>query len=407
MPPSNFCFQAIASVMKSGLFPSLAVHRKQFPALVEKVYLNFGGQGPLARPAREAIALAYDRFEQLGPFSKAAWSWLMPEEDSLRQAIARLLNTTPDRIALTESTIAGMNVPLWGLDWQAGDRLLLSDAEHYAVWEIARGLRDRFGIELDTCPLSESQATQSHPGQSRTNEIDNFVRTLESCLHPKTRMVCISHVFWNSGTILPLKELAECCHQQGILLHVDAAQSAGVLPLDLPDLGVDFYAFTGHKWLCGPAGVGALYISERGQAAIQPTFTGWCKTYAKGGAETFEVSTAAYPLRVGLRAALELHERFGSTRDRYQKQVRTSQYLWRKLQEIPGVKVCNSQLPQTGLVPFCIVDRDPQDLELLLEDQRIYVRSMQSPPCLRASVHYFTTEEELDRLLEALKTLMQ
>ena len=387
--------------MNTLSFPSLAVHRQQFPALDHKVYLNFGGQGPLPRPAREAIDSAYDQFDRVGPFSKALFEWLMPEQDRLRQAIARLLKTTPDRIALTESTIAGTNIPLWGLDWKAGDRLLLSDAEHYGVWEIARALRDRFGIELDTCPLS-----RAHIDSSPDDAVERVVRVLETCLHPSTRMVCLSHVLWNSGRILPLQEIARCCRERGILVLVDAAQSVGALPLDLPDLGVDFYAFTGHKWLCGPAGVGALYVSERGQASIQPTFTGWCKTYSAGGADIFEVSTAGYPQRVGLRVALEVHEEFGSIDDRYQRQTRLSEYLWRNLQEIAGVEVCDPRLPQTGLVPFCVAERDPEEMEMLLEERGIYVRSMAEPKSLRASVHYFTTEDELDRLLEAVKTFV-
>ena len=370
---------------------SLHSHRQQFPALVGKSYLNFGGQGPLAQPARAAIAAAYDTFDRLGPFSHAAFTWLLAEQAGLRQALAKLLNTTSDRITLTESTIAGMNIPLWGLDWQAGDRLLLSDAEHYGIWEIARELQTRFGIELDTCPLS------SNP---------NCIETLAEHLQPSTRMACISHVLWNSGTILPLKELTGLCHARNVLVHVDAAQSAGVLPLDLPDLGVDFYAFTGHKWLCGPAGTGALYVSERGQAAIHPTYTGWCKTYAENGADRFEVSTSAYPLRQGLKAAIEVHELFGTAEERYLQQVHTSQRLWKDLQDIAGVEVCNQDLPQTGLVPFTVTNRNPQELELLLEERGIYVRSMKMPESLRASIHYFTSDDDIDLLLEAIQTFV-
>ncbi|MEM9567450.1 MAG: cysteine lyase, partial [Cyanobacteria bacterium P01_E01_bin.34] len=126
----------------------LATHRQQFPALAGKSYLNFGGQGPLAQPARDSLSKAFDICDRFGPFSKAAFSWVLSEQDALRQALATLLSTTSDRITLTESTIAGMNIPLWGLDWRTGDRLLLSDAEHYGVWEIARELQARLGINI-------------------------------------------------------------------------------------------------------------------------------------------------------------------------------------------------------------------------------------------------------------------
>lgn len=367
---------------------SLVAHRQNFPALAGKSYLNFGGQGPLAQPARDAIAAAYDVCDRLGPFSKAAFKWLLAEQDALRHTLAKTLQTTASRIALSESTIAGMNIPLWGLDWRAGDRLVLSDAEHYGVWEIARELQARFGIELDCCPLSNSP---------------NCLQTLADCLQATTRMVCVSHVLWNSGTVLPLKAITELCHECDVLVHVDAAQSVGVLPLDLPDLGVDFYAFTGHKWLCGPAGAGALYVSERGQAAIRSTYTGWCKTYAQDGAERFEVSTSAYPLRLGFKAAIEVHEQFGTAEERYQRLVRMSQMLWTGLRQISGVQVCNPNAPITGLVPFTVADRDPQELESLLEERGIFVRSMKEPKSLRASVHYLNTEDDIERLLEAIR----
>ncbi|MGK7912733.1 MAG: aminotransferase class V-fold PLP-dependent enzyme [Synechococcus sp.] len=376
-----------------NLFPfaSLNIHRQHFPALAGKSYLNFGGQGPLAQPARDAIATTYETCDRLGPFSQAAFRWLFAEQDALRQTIATFLKTSPDRIALTESTIAGMNIPLWGLDWRAGDRLLLSDAEHYGVWEIARELQTRFGIELDLCPLSTSP---------------DCLQTLADSLQPATRMICISHVLWNSGTILPLKSMATLCHEHNVLVHVDAAQSAGVMPLDLPDLGVDFYAFSGHKWLCGPAGTGALYVSERGQAAIRPTYTGWCKTYAQEGADCFEVSTSAYPLRLGLKAAIEVHDRLGTAAERYQQLVHISQTLWAGLQQISGVQVCNPHSPMTGLVPFTVADRDPKELELALEERGIFVRSMAEPKSLRASVHYLTSEEDIDRLLDVIQVLV-
>ncbi|WP_017328366.1 aminotransferase class V-fold PLP-dependent enzyme [Synechococcus sp. PCC 7336] len=377
--------------MPNTLTPlSLAELRQQFPALADKTYFNFGGQGPLSAPAREAIAAAYRRFDELGPFSVAVADWLQQEQAQLRQAIATYLATTPDRIAFTESTLAGMNIPMWGLDWRQGDRLLLSDAEHYGVWEIATALRDRFGIELDTCPLTASPDPAD---------------TLEKYLKPNTRMACISHVFWNSGRVMPLQQLSERCRARGALLHVDAAQSAGVLPLDLPATGADFYAFTGHKWLCGPAGTGALYLSERGQAAIRPTFTGWCKTYAKGGAEQFEVSTAAYPVRIGLAAALQLHDRFGTAAERYGRQVEMARSLWQQLQEIPGVRCLGAEPPEAGLVPFAVAGKHPEALELALERRGVYVRSMVEPVSLRASVHYFTTAADIDRLLAGVRTL--
>ncbi|MEO0855207.1 MAG: aminotransferase class V-fold PLP-dependent enzyme, partial [Cyanobacteria bacterium J06648_11] len=302
---------------------AIASLRQHFPALQTKAYFNFGGQGVLPDVARDELLAAYSHLETCGPFSRAANDWILERLQAARGAIASHLGTQPERVMLTESTTHGMNVPLWGLDWQPGDRVLLSDAEHYGVWNIVKQLQARFGIEADTCALMRA---------------DDPVETLERHLTPRTRMVSICHVLWNSGRVMPLADLARCCRDRGVLLHSDAAQSAGVMPLDVEALGVDFYAFAGHKWFCGPAGVGALYLSERGQEFVQPTYSGWRYTYApENSAEQFEVATLAYPLYLAWHAALTFHDRFAPVADRYARQVRQARELWQKLRSLPGV----------------------------------------------------------------------
>lgn len=112
------------------------------------------------------------------------------------------------------------------------------------VEEIAR----RYGVSYSVCPLMA------------TVNGGDVVETIAQHLQPNTRLLVISHIFWNTGQVLPLTEIAALCHGQtpAIPVLVDAAQSVGVLPLNLPETGVDFYAFTGHKWWCGPAGLGAV-----------------------------------------------------------------------------------------------------------------------------------------------------
>ncbi|NEQ29335.1 MAG: cysteine lyase, partial [Microcoleus sp. SIO2G3] len=107
----------------------LAAHRQQFPALANKAYFNYGGQGPMPQAAIAAIQQAQDYAQQHGPFSGAVNAWMMGEGDRARQAIATELQVSPETIALTEDVSVGCNIALWGIDWQAGDHLLLSDCE--------------------------------------------------------------------------------------------------------------------------------------------------------------------------------------------------------------------------------------------------------------------------------------
>lgn len=375
----------------SDLRVEIAALRPHFPGLRDKLYFNFGGQGAMPDEAWDELQSSYRHIETCGPFSRAANDWIIERMQAVRGAIAAQLSATPERVMLTESTTHGMNVPLWGLDWKPGDRVLLSDAEHYGVWNIVRQLQARFGIEADICNVMWAE-----------NPIEVFAQSLT----PRTRMALVSHVLWNSGRVMPLAEFARCCRDRGVLLHSDAAQSAGVMPLDLPALGVDFYAFTGHKWFCGPAGVGALYISERGQQHLQPTYTGWRWSYApENSAEQFEVATIAYPLYMAWQAAIAFHDRWAPIGDRFTRQVKMAQLLWQKLRELPSVKCLSATPPDAGLVAFTLADRDPSAVESALEKHHVFIRSMADPVCVRASVHYFTTPAEIDGLVKAIARL--
>jgi L-cysteine/cystine lyase len=154
-----------------------------------------------------------------------------------------------------------------------------------------------------------------------------------------------------------------------VLVMVDAAQSVGVLPLDLPTLGVDFYAFTGHKWWCGPAGLGGLYTRPEAMAQIAPTFIGWRgittdaaanPTGWKPNGQRFEVATSNYALLAGLRTAIAHQAEWGTPSDRYHRLVTLAQRLWTQLQSVPQVRTVRQTPPDSGLVSFWILDHgDP------------------------------------------------
>ncbi|MBV5259586.1 aminotransferase class V-fold PLP-dependent enzyme [Synechococcus moorigangaii CMS01] len=384
--------------------PDLHEHRQQFPALAHKAYFNYGGQGPLPQPILNAILESYRQGEVQGPFSLAMGQWENDVLRALRTAIASELNAQPENIALTENVTAGCNIALWGIDWQPGDEILLGDCEHPGVVGIVQEIAARFQVKIRICPLLE------------TLNIGNPVAAIAQHLTPQTRLLVISHLFWNTGQVLPLKEICTLCHGQKTLVLVDAAQSFGVLPLDLPDLGVDFYAFTGHKWWCGPAGVGGLYVSPGAIAQHRPTFIGWRgvtqwpSTTAVALAEDarrYDVATAAYPLYVGLTEAIRFHQQWCDTASRYQQICELSAYCWEKLQAIPRVQCLQATPPASGLVSFR-VDAAQSHGEIVkqLETQGFCLRTIRFPDCIRACTHYFTTRAEIDQLAIALTDLL-
>lgn len=410
-------------------------HRQQFPALANKAYFNYGGQGPLPEPALEAIYEAYKRVQLGGPFSGEVGAWVVQEAMLTRRAIASELAVPAETIALTEDVTVGCNIALWGIDWQAGDRLLLSDCEHPGIVASVMELQRRFNIEVDVCPLAAT-LNEGSP-----------VAAIANCLQPNTRLLVISHILWNTGQVLPLAEIVKVCHEfyeppltppwqgggqvlneppltppcQGggqedlsvqnrkVRVLVDAAQSVGVLPLNLIESGVDFYAFTGHKWWCGPEGLGGLYVSASALADLHPVFIGWrgivtdssAKVLGwKPGSQRYEIATSAYPLYSGLRSAIALQHQWGTIEERYAEICRLSKYLWERLSEIGHVECLRTSAPEAGLVSFRLTNGMPhKQLVGLLEKQGIMVRTILNPDCVRACVHYFTTEAEIDKLV--------
>ncbi|WP_293335964.1 aminotransferase class V-fold PLP-dependent enzyme [Microcoleus sp. CAWBG58] len=394
-------------------------HRQQFPALANKAYFNYGGQGPLPEPALEAIYEAYKRVQLGGPFSGEIGAWVVQEAMLTRRAIARELAVPAETIALTEDVTVGCNIALWGIDWRSGDHLLLSDCEHPGIVASVMELQRRFNIEVSVCPLAA------------TLNGGDPVAVIADYLQPNTRLLVISHILWNTGQVLPLAEIVKVCHEfyeppltppcQGggqealsvqnrkVMVLVDAAQSVGVLPLNLIESGVDFYAFTGHKWWCGPEGLGGLYVSASALADLHPVFIGWrgivtdssAKVLGwKPGSQRYEIATSAYPLYSGLRSAIALQNEWGTIEERYAEICRLSKYLWERLSELPGVECLRKSAPEAGLVSFRLTNGMPhKELVGLLEKQGIMVRTILNPDCVRACVHYFTTEAEIDKLV--------
>ena len=167
-------------------------YRSQFPALANKSYFNYGGQGPIPQAALAAISTAYQDIQTLGPFGLKTSEWVIKESNLTRQAIASELGVVAETITLTENVTVGCNIALWGIDWQPGDEILLSDCEHPGVIASIKEVCRRFGVSVNLFPLLA------------TLNSGDPVEAIVSNLTPRTRLVVFSHVLWNNGQVLPL-----------------------------------------------------------------------------------------------------------------------------------------------------------------------------------------------------------
>jgi L-cysteine/cystine lyase len=387
--------------------------RALLPALANKTYFNYGGQGPLPTPSLEAIVDTWRRLQELGPFTEAVWPMLGGLSSGLRARLARWCGVSADRIAFTESVSAGCVLPLWGLPWQAGEEILIGDAEHPGVVAACHELARREQLSLATLPVRDLPGDQSQADAAA-------LAALERALTPRTRLVVLSHLLWNSGRLLPIEAVAQrlAAHPRQPWLLVDAAQSLGSVPVAAAAAAADIYAFTGHKWCCGPEGLGAVVLSPRLLAEGRPTLIGWRSLRNENAAadsfhndgRRFEVATSCTPLLAGLESSLALLEAEGSDQARLERIQKRSNALWQGLRDLPNARPLLPSAPAAGLVSFKLHRPDggaidPAAVVRTLGAQGIWLRSLPDPACLRACTHLTTTEEEVVRLLQALAEL--
>ena len=380
--------------------------RSQCPALLNKTYFNYGGQGPLPAPSLEAIQASWRRIQELGPFTTDVWPFIGAEVSSTRRRLAQLCGVAPHRLALSENVTSGCVLPLWGLPFVAGDRLLISDCEHPGVVAACVELARREDLVIDTLPVQQLRGDQPSTDAG-------VMDALEQGLTPRTRLVVLSHLLWNTGQIMPITAVAErlAQHPQSPFLLVDAAQSFGQIPVQQAAAAADIYAFTGHKWACGPEGLGGVALSERVLEQGQPTVIGWRSLRDESKADLsssdpfhhdsrrFEVATSCVPLMAGLRCSLDLLDQEGTGDERWARIQSRSEALWQALNNLEGVTPLLQVPPASGLVSFQLRhDAPPAEVVRLLGQQGLWIRDLADPSCLRACTHVTTTEAEAEAL---------
>ena len=380
------------------------------PALANKTYFNYGGQGPLPTPSLEAITQSWQRIQQLGPFTGDVWPFIASEVNSTRRQLAKWCGVPPHRLALTENVTSGCVLPLWGLPFSGGDRMLISDCEHPGIVAACVELARRENLAIDILPVKQLRGDQTSTDQG-------VLQALDERVVPRTRLVVLSHLLWNTGQVMPIVTVAEHLqqHPQHPFLLVDAAQSFGQIPVAAAAAAADLYGFTGHKWACGPEGLGGVALSERVLEEAQPTVIGWRSLRDESRADLtsndpfhhdsrrFEVATSCVPLMAGLRTSMELLQAEGSAEERLTKIQQLSGALWQQLQRLDGVEPLLTVTPSSGLVSFQIPQAaSPSALVKQLGTQGLWIRDLADPICLRACTHISCSKEDITELSQAL-----
>lgn len=383
---------------------ALSQLRGELPALSSCSYLNTGTCGPM--PLREAEAMEAAAKAEIyeGRIGPEVFEELSANLGRLRGQVAEALGAHEEEIAITHSTTEGMNMVLWGLAWQPGDLVATTSLEHSGAFVPLYQLARRLGLELKTLPV----------GNGEPERVLEAVSSLLGSGGQLPRLLVVSHVAWTSGATLPIAEVAKMCHEVGVEVLVDGAQSVGFLEVDVKALGADYYSVPGQKWLCGPEGTGFLYVSAERIGDMEPTFVGYesieMESYHPGdpsslvfrqGAGRYESTLVYRPGIVGLSEAMAWHRGWAVERGGFERARQLAGHCREKALELKGVDVLTPS-EQGGLIGLRLPGGSSKDCVAELVGRGILVRHVPDSDALRISCGFYNTYEEVDAALEAV-----
>jgi L-cysteine/cystine lyase len=375
--------------------------RAEMPAVQHAVYLNTGTNGPL--PRRSVAALTAQAEQELmgGRITAAAWERYSATLDEARAAFAGVLHCDPLEIALTHNTTEGLNIALMGLPWQPGDELIAATSEHGGGLNPVALLRQRYGIKV-------------HMTRIGLRGCDP-VADLRAVLGPRTRAIMLSHASWATGAVLPLREIVAAAHEAGALVICDAAQSCGMVPVDVHEAGVDMYACSGQKWLCGPDGTGALYVRRDLQEMLWQSYVGFggLRHYMNAldvrfqpveGARRYEVASFYLPALKALSTSLQWIDELGWPWV-FQRIQELGRRCYDALSALDGVRMYLPRAEVVGLLHFAVDGIPPADLTRELAERGILIRHTPEPALNRVAIGFYNADEDIERLVDAIRAV--
>ncbi|HLA16731.1 MAG TPA: aminotransferase class V-fold PLP-dependent enzyme [Candidatus Limnocylindrales bacterium] len=377
----------------------LAAVRRALPATSAGIYLNTGTAGPMSTEVAAAMAEQAERELTVGRGHPDSFVDLMERIDEARGTMAALLASDPDRVALVKGTHHGMNVATFAPDWRQGGVAVTTTEEHPAALGPLFILRDQWGVDVRFVGLEGL-------------DDDAIVTAFDAAIADGAGLVSLSHVSWMTGRILPVARIAAIAHERGALVAVDGAQAAGAIPVAPHDIGADFYAFAGQKWLLGPEGLGGLWASPRATAEARqllagyPSFEDPMTGRLWSTARRFEYDMVHRPSVVGLARSIGWMSMFIGFDWIHARGRAMAVRAVDLLGAIPGVTVLTPAAAMATLVTFRIEGWPAADAFEELS-ARIFLIARTIPPldALRISPAFFTTDEELDTVAEAVELL--
>jgi len=376
-----------------------SIVRDQFPLTHERAYFNTGGLGASPFVVIETVKRKMDEFEGISEVGHTEEAWA-----AIKDKAAHILGSDPSEVTLTSCATEGINIVVDGLPLKRRDEVITTTHEHVGgilAW-LARQKFD--GIVLKWFEPST---------RSREENLERLSRLITS----RTRVISISHITTTTGQELPVREIAQIAREKGLWYFLDGAQAAGMKPLNVKEIGCDFYATSGHKWLLGPKRTGLLYVRKELLDTVRPIFVG---AYSDNGfdlmtgkvefhptAQRYEYGTYNAPLMIGLGTAMEFLQTIGMD-NVWRRNRALSTRVYEGLAEIQNVEMLSPSSPEDrgAMITFRMKNMKVEKLQSFLADKyKLRTRFVGEANLngLRISTHLYNSFEEVERLIKGVK----
>lgn len=375
----------------------------------QSVFFNNAGASLQPRTVVARVIEHLRLEEQIGGYEAA--DRVATELESLYGSVARLLHCAPEEIALQENATRAWEMAFYALRFAPGDRIVTAANEYASNYIAFLQVAHRTGAEI--CVVDSNPAGEVDP------------EALRKLLDDRVKLIALTHIPTNGGLVQPAAQVGELARQAGIPFLLDATQSTGQMSLDVDALRCDMLCSTGRKYLRGPRGTGFLYVRRAMLEQMDPplldlraaTWTSQGKFEVRSDAKKFETWESSAATRLGLGVAIEYALALGL--ERIERRVQgLAAVLREQLTQVAGVKVRDLGRVRCGIVTFTYEGHAAGEVMQRLQANGIAVRvavragtriDMEQrglEELVRASVHYYNTEAEIERLCEALRAMV-
>ena len=369
----------------------------------DKTYLNNASVSVMPKTSIEAMKQFLTDYSEMGPDSPESEIFIKGLWEKTRTSIAKVVKCNPDEIIITQSVTDGINIVANGMKFENDSNIIIRGGEHEHHANYFPWLKLQKKIDVRSLPVDENGGFE--------------YSDLKKVLDEKTKLVALSHGLYNSGLILPVKEIGNELQKENIPYFLDTAQTVGCIgEFDFADTGCDFMSFNGSKWLCGPMGTGVFYCKRESSDLLEPSNIGGetAETNENGELtykelpDRFQAGFRNYVGLAGMESSVTFLQNLGWNNIRNHI-ISLSNLFIDEIGKISESKVfCpENESERTSIVSFEIAKQDPEKIVSELAQKGIIIakREIYEKPVLRISPHIYNTKDEILSLVEELKKL--